>query len=102
VQEIDGLLAPLECSVNPGADLQDVDVIIDVPGIISVAVLKYANGAVYEMAVTSNAEPDDLALARFNIPAGTLWLGPEETNTHGLTDGWETTWRFWVANPPTE
>lgn len=102
VREIDGVFRPLEGSVNPGTDLRGVDILVDVPGVLTIAAMHYSNGTMHELAITDAAEPEDFNLVSPHIPYGAIWVSSHESVTHGLEIAWEVTHCLWVANPPAE
>jgi hypothetical protein len=82
---------------NAGDDLQGVDVLWDVPGVLSVARLRYANGTRMEFAYCgSNSDEDDYEIARSMWPVGAVPLRGYESNTLGCGHADEYTTVCWV------
>ncbi len=80
-----------------GDDLQGVDILWDVPQVISVVRLRYANGTRMETAYCGiNADEDDYEVARQYWPAGAVPLRGIQSDTLGCGHGDEYTSVCWV------
>ena len=76
--------------------LDDPDVLMDVPGVVSVARLRFAHGTRYEISMTKHADAYEREAAFGLLPLHRVFLRSEDTNTHGVTG--ETTFLFWSHN----
>lgn len=82
---------------NAGVDLRGIDILWDLPQVISVARLRYANGTRMEFAVCkANADNEDLELARTMTPTRAVPLQGYASNTLGCGHGDEFTTACWV------
>jgi hypothetical protein len=82
---------------SAGDDLQGVDVLWDVPQVISVARLRYANGTRMEFAYCrQNAEEDDFEIARSMSPSNAVPLKGYASDTLGCGHNDEFTTACWV------
>jgi hypothetical protein len=80
----------METDVAPPADIKaglgvhlDIDVIVDLPGIVTVVQHAYEHGDVIELVHTSAADEDDLELVWSYVPVGALQVGTWKSETHG-------------------
>ena len=82
------------------ADLEQLldtpDVLMDVPGVITVARLRFAHGTRYEIALTGHADSYELSAAFGLLPLARIFLRSEDTNTHGT--GGEVALLWWVKD----
>lgn len=82
---------------DAGADLRGVDILWDVPQVISVVRLRYANGTRMEFAYCrENADEDDFQTARFMTPSGAIPLRGYASETLGCGHDDEFTAAYWV------
>lgn len=100
-RDIEEVFEP-EGFVNPGEGFISVDVLLDSPGIVTVAELRYANGVLYEITFTDSAEPEDWEMTAEYVPDMATRLGSHRSITHGNNSGWELTHSVWICEPPTE
>ncbi|MFB7185232.1 hypothetical protein ACFCZT_07910 [Streptomyces sp. NPDC056230] len=94
---------PLEAGYDPNTvghdivDADDVDVLVDVPGLMSLARLRQKNGTLYEVTTcATNVDAEDLDALLALVPQRALRLGSSETETLGCECGDETTYRLWL------
>ncbi|MFC9231070.1 hypothetical protein ACFTZI_19270 [Streptomyces decoyicus] len=82
---------------NAGADLQGVDVLMDVPQVISVVRVRYANGTRLEISYCGkNTEGEDVQTAREMMPTRAIALKGWYSDTLGCDHGDEYTTAYWV------
>jgi hypothetical protein len=82
---------------SAGVDLQGIDVLWDIPQVISVARLRYANGTRMEFAVCkTNVDSEDLEVARTMSPTRAVPLQGFPSNTLGCGHGDEYTTACWL------
>jgi hypothetical protein len=80
-----------------GVDLQGVDILWDVPQIVSVARIRYANGTRLEIAYCpTNAEAEERNLGSNMIPDIAVRLRGYASDTLGCGHGDEHTWAYWL------
>lgn len=80
-----------------GEDLQGVDILWDLPQVISVARLRYANGTRIEVSqCPTNADIEDVNVARTLVPSRAVSLRGWDSETLGCGHGDEQTFAFWV------
>ncbi|MFF0481089.1 hypothetical protein [Streptomyces sp. NPDC004435] len=82
---------------NAGDDLQGVDILWDVPQVITVARLRYANGTRMEYTFcNTNADEEDYDVTRSLWPVGAIPLRGYESDTLGCGHGDEYTSVAWI------
>jgi hypothetical protein len=82
---------------NAGVDLQGVDVLWDVPQVVSVCRVRYMNGTRVEVAFCgANADGEDLQTLRGLIPVRSMPLRGWTSETLGCGHGDEYTTAYWV------
>jgi len=82
---------------NAGVDLQGIDILWDIPQVISVARLRYANGTRIEFAYCrQNADEDDFEVARNMAPTPSVPLKSYPSDTLGCGHDDEYTTACWV------
>lgn len=73
--------------------IDDPDILMDLPGVISVARLRFRHGTRYELALTRYADTYEREAAFGLLPPDRTFLRCEDTVTLG--GGGETTFVFW-------
>ncbi|WP_326827327.1 hypothetical protein [Streptomyces sp. NBC_01751] len=82
---------------DAGIDLQGIDILWDVPQVISVARIRFSNGTRLEIAHCPRySDGHDMQLAREMIPNNALRLRAVDTDTLGCMHGDEYTVAFWI------
>ncbi len=82
---------------NAGDDLQGIDILWDIPQVISVARLRYANGTRIEFSFChENSDEEDYEVCRSMWPTGAIPLRGYESDTLGCGHGDEYTNVCWV------
>jgi hypothetical protein len=82
---------------NAGRDLQGVDILWDIPHVLTIARVRYANGTRIEFAYcNANAEPADVEVGRGLIPHRSMPLRGWHSDTLGCGHGDEYTTAYWV------
>ncbi|MFD3464841.1 hypothetical protein ACFWWM_00440 [Streptomyces sp. NPDC058682] len=80
-----------------GIDLQEIDILWDVPQVISVARLRFSNGTRYEVAVCpKHVDRFDIDAGRALIPEQAMRVPGADVDTLGCEHGDEYTFAFWV------
>lgn len=82
---------------NAGLGLQGVDILLDVPLVISIARVRYENGTRLEFSYcNTNSEHEDIELARSMVPTRAVTLRGWPSNTLACGHGDEYTTAYWV------
>lgn len=82
---------------NAGVDLQGIDLLWDIPGVLSMARLRYRNGTRLEVAYCgANADTDDIRTLRNMIPYRAVPLRGWDSETLGCGHGDEYTTAYWI------
>jgi hypothetical protein len=82
---------------NAGRDLQGVDILWDIPHVLTIARVRYANGTRIEFAYcNTNAEPADVEIGRGMVPRRSMPLRGWYSDTLGCGHGDEYTTAYWV------
>jgi hypothetical protein len=82
---------------HAGVDLQGVDILWDLPQILTIARVRYKNGTRIEFAhCRTNAEPEDVELGRGMIPERSMPLRGWHSDTLGCGHGDEYTTAYWI------
>jgi hypothetical protein len=80
-----------------GVDLQGVDILWDVPQIVSVARIRYSNGTRLEIAYCPiNAETEERNIALTMVPDCATRLRGYPSSTLGCGHEDEHTWAYWL------
>jgi hypothetical protein len=80
-----------------GRELQEVDVLWDIPHVLTVARARYLNGTRYQFSFCGmNGEPEDIAIGRGMIPRSAMPLRGWPSDTLGCDHGDEYTTAYWV------
>jgi hypothetical protein len=80
-----------------GVDLQGVDILWDIPQVLTIARVRFKNGTRIEFAYCQrNAEPEDVELGRALIPPTSAPLRGWHSDTLGCGHGDEYTTAYWV------
>jgi hypothetical protein len=82
---------------NAGIDLQGVDILWDIPHVLTIARVRYANGTRIEFAhCPVNAECEDVEVGRGMIPHRAMALKGWYSDTLGCGHDDEYTTAYWV------
>lgn len=82
---------------DAGETIQGVDILFDIPQVISVARLRYRNGTRIELSYcATNSDAEDMNLARGLVPHSAIRLRGWDSDTLGCSHGDEHTFAFWV------
>lgn len=94
---------PLEAGYGPNivghdaVDADHVDILVDVPALMSLARLRQRTGTLYEVATcATNVDEDDLNALLALVPQRALRLGSTATETLGCQCRDELTYRYWL------
>jgi hypothetical protein len=95
---VDETGGPELAEVNGFGAEDDIDVLWDVPEVISVVRVRFPNGARYEAAMCpKNVDQDDIETARTLIPDGALRIKAPRTDVLGCGHADEYCFAFWVV-----
>jgi hypothetical protein len=82
---------------NAGKDLQGVDILWDIPHVLTIARVRYANGTRIEFAhCPTHLEGDDIQVGRSMIPVRSMPLKGWPSDTLGCGHDDEYTTAYWI------
>lgn len=84
-----------------GRNLQGVDILWDIPHVLTVARVRFSNGTRYQFTHCGmNTEPEDIAIGRGLIPRSGMPLRGWPSETLGCGHDDEYTTAYWVYESP--